>query len=96
MVHILNFVNIIINLIWWIVIISAVMSWLIAFNVINRNNQVVWTVWDSLNRITEPMYRPIRRLLPNTGAIDFAPLVLLIILIFIQVVVLPNVAAALL
>ena len=95
MIQLLQFVNIVLDLLWWIIIISAVMSWLIAFNVINRHNQVVWTVWDSLNRITEPMYRPIRRLLPSTGAIDFAPLVLLLLIIFIQVVSLPNIAMAL-
>ena len=93
MLPLLKFVNFILDIVWWLVIISAVMSWLIAFNVINRHNQVVWTIWDSLSRVTEPLYRPIRKLLPSTGAVDFAPLVLLIVIAFIQMVVLPNIYA---
>jgi YggT family protein len=93
MIYFLNFVNVILDVVKWLIIISAIMSWLIAFNVINRHNQVVWTIWDSLNKITEPIYRPIRSLLPRTGAIDFAPLVALIGILFIQMVLLPNLAA---
>ena len=73
--------------IWWIIILGAVLSWLIGFNIVNRSNQLVWTIWDSLNRLTEPLYRPIRRLLPKTGAFDFAPLVVLFGIIFIRVVI---------
>jgi YggT family protein len=95
MIPLLQFVNLLLDIAWWIIIIGAVLSWLLAFNVINRHNQVVRTVWESLDRITEPVYRPIRRMLPATGAVDFAPLVALLIIIFIQIVILPNVAAAL-
>ncbi|MFJ5369932.1 YggT family protein [Bosea sp. CER48] len=79
----------------WILIASAVLSWLIAFNVINTRNQFVSTVWDSLYRITEPVLRPIRDRLPNLGGIDISPIILLLIIYFIQSVIVryiyPNV-----
>ncbi len=70
----------------WIVIIGAVLSWLIAFNVVNTSNRFVYAVTDFLYRITEPALRPIRRWLPNLGGIDISPIVLILALIFLQMV----------
>lgn len=79
----------------WLLIASAVLSWLIAFNVVNTRNQFVAMVWDSLYRITEPVLRPIRNRLPNMGGIDISPIILLLIIFFIQSVIVryiyPNV-----
>lgn len=79
----------------WLLIASAVLSWLIAFNVVNTRNQFVAMVWDSLYRITEPVLRPIRSRLPNMGGIDISPIILLLIIFFIQSVIVryiyPNV-----
>ena len=79
----------------WILIASAVLSWLIAFNVINTRNQFVATVWDSLYRITEPALAPFRNRLPSLGGIDISPVILLLIIFFIQSVIVryiyPNV-----
>lgn len=74
----------IIDLYFWIVIISAVLSWLIAFNVANPRNPVVGTVWDTLVRLTEPALAPIRRFLPNLGGIDISPVILLLLLGFLR------------
>lgn len=68
----------------WILIAAALMSWLIAFNVVNRHNQIVLTIADFLYRITEPALRPIRERLPNLGGIDISPVILIIGLLFIQ------------
>lgn len=68
----------------WIIIISAIMSWLVAFNVINARNRLVYTIGDVLYRLTEPALRPIRRFLPNLGGIDLSPLVLLLLIFFIR------------
>ena len=68
---IFNLLDIIVNLYMWCFIISAIMSWLIAFNVINTGNRLIYMVSDTLYRLTEPMLRPIRNLLPNFGGIDF-------------------------
>ena len=79
----------------WLLIASAVLSWLIAFNVINTRNQFVSTVWDALYRVTEPVLRPIRERLPNLGGLDISPIILLLIIYFIQSVIVryiyPNV-----
>ena len=68
------------TILWWIIIIQAVLSWLIAFNVINTHNDFVRNVWTTLERITDPIYRPIRRVLPDFGALDLSPIVVLIII----------------
>jgi YggT family protein len=69
---------------WFIIIITAVISWLVAFNVINVRNDFVRTVWDTLNRLTEPVLRPIRERLPNFGGIDISPIIVLLIIYFIE------------
>lgn len=68
----------------WILIASAVLSWLIAFNVVNPYNNVVRTIGDALYRLTEPALRPIRSVLPNLGGLDISPVILIIILLFIE------------
>ena len=73
-----------INIYVWMVIASAVLSWLVAFNVVNTSNRVVYAIGDALYRLTEPALRPIRRILPNLGAVDISPIVLLLILFFAQ------------
>jgi YggT family protein len=71
----------------WILIASAVMSWLVAFGVVNMRNEVVRTIWNFLYQATEPALRPIRRILPNLGGIDISPIILLLIIFFIQRVI---------
>ncbi|MCE9648315.1 MAG: YggT family protein [Parvibaculum sp.] len=74
----------VIQLYIWIVIIGAVLSWLIAFNVINTQNRFVYTVVDIIYRVTEPVLAPLRRILPDLGGIDISPVVLLLLLYFVQ------------
>ncbi len=73
-----------INLYVWLVIASAILSWLVAFNVVNTRNQFIYMVGDFLHRITEPALRPIRRFLPNLGGIDISPVILILVLFFAQ------------
>lgn len=75
---------ILLNVVWWIVIIQAVMSWLIAFNVINTYNDGVRMIWDTLERMTEPLYRPIRRLIKPVNGLDLSPLAFLVLLMIVQ------------
>jgi YggT family protein len=74
------------TIVWWIIIIQAVMSWLIAFNVINTHNSFVRQVWTMLDRVTEPIYRPIRRVMPDFGALDLSPIVVLICIQILDIV----------
>jgi YggT family protein len=71
----------------WIVIAAAIFSWLVAFNVVNTRNQFVRSVGEFLYRITEPALRPIRNFLPNLGGIDISPIILFLIIIFIDRVI---------
>ncbi|MEM7493272.1 MAG: YggT family protein [Pseudomonadota bacterium] len=84
---ILDIVDIILDIAIIIIVIQAILSWLIAFNVINTSNQFVATVWRTLHQLTEPVLRPIRSFLPRTTGIDLAPLVLLLGIIFLQRVI---------
>jgi YggT family protein len=77
-------VDTIINIYIWLLIASAVLSWLIAFNVVNTRNPIVHSVGDFLYRITEPLLRPIRNMLPNLGGIDVSPVILIIGLLFLR------------
>ena len=87
--------QILLNVVWWIIIIQAVLSWLIAFNVINTRSDLVANIWMTLDKMTEPLYRPIRKIMPDFGALDLTPMVVLIGVIILQRVVLPNSYAAL-
>lgn len=84
MQSILILVTQIIQLYVWVIIIQAVLSWLVAFGVVNTQNRFVYTVGDMLNRLTEPALRPIRRVLPDLGGIDISPVVLILGLYFLQ------------
>jgi YggT family protein len=79
----------------WLIIASAILSWLVAFNVVNTRNDVVRAIWNFLDAITEPALRPIRNLLPNLGGIDVSPIILLLLIFFIRQVIIyylyPNV-----
>jgi YggT family protein len=77
---------------WWLLIASAVFSWLYAFNVVNPRNQFVGTIGSFLFRVTDPALRPIRRLLPDLGGIDISPIILLVILFFLREFLLTSVA----
>ncbi len=68
----------------WIIIASAIVSWLVAFNVVNTRNDIVNAIWNFLYQVTEPALRPIRRILPNLGGIDVSPIILLLILFVLQ------------
>jgi len=81
---------------WWIVIASAVFSWLYAFNVVNSGNQFVNSIGTFLYKATEPALRPIRRFLPDLGGIDISPIILLLFIFFLQQFIITTVAPALL
>jgi YggT family protein len=80
----------IIRIVWWIVLAHVIMSWLIGFNVLNRNQPIVWNVWTGLERVLEPIYGPIRRVLPSMGGLDLSPLVLIVILYALQTILVRN------
>lgn len=92
MIELLNFIAYVLQLYVYVLIAAAVLSWLIAFNVVNMRNQFVAGLVQLLYAITEPVLRPIRNILPNLGGVDVSPVVVILIIIFIQSVILPNIA----
>lgn len=71
-------VDMILQILVWIIIVQVILSWLVAFNVINTSSNFVRTVLDALDRLTAPLYRPIRKIMPDFGGIDFSPIVLIL------------------
>ena len=80
----LNLFNNIVDFFIWAIILSALMSWLIGFQILNINNKLIYIIADFLNRITEPFLSPIRRILPHLGGVDLSPVVLILLLIFLK------------
>ena len=84
MIALLQTISMLLNLVWWVFLIMIIMSWLISFNVINTRNQFVASVWRILNQITEPILRPIRRIIPPVGGLDLSPIIVFVIIFFLQ------------
>ena len=84
MQSLLILISTVIQLYIYVLIAWAILSWLLAFNVVNRHNQFVAILADVLYRLTEPVLRPIRRVLPNLGGLDLSPVVLILLLIFLR------------
>ena len=81
--------DLILSVVYFVMIVHIIMSWLINFQVLNLHQPIVRQIWDGLNRLLEPIYQPIRRILPDTGPMDLAPLVALIIVISLRAYILP-------
>ena len=92
---VLDIVLLILHIYIWLLIASAVLSWLVAFNVVNTRNQVVAMLLDFLYRLTEPLLRPIRSIMPNLGGIDVSPVILILLILLLENVIVryiyPNV-----
>jgi YggT family protein len=85
----LQIVQLLLTVFTFIIVAQAILSWLIAFNVINTYNEFVRSLWNGLKVVTEPVYRPIRRVLPDFGALDISPLVVLLILYILNNYLIP-------
>lgn len=82
-------IDILLTVLLWIVIAHGVMSWLVGFNIVNLSNDFVRAIWVALDRITGPIYAPIRRIMPDLGALDLSPMVVLIGIVIIRRAILP-------
>ncbi len=83
----LQVILIVLDLYVWVILIGVILSWLVAFNVVNTHNRFVHTVGDVMHRLTEPLQAPIRRVLPNLGGLDLSPMVLILGVIFARGVI---------
>ena len=80
----------ILDIVWFVMIAHIIMSWLITFQVLNTRQPLVWQIWTGLNRLLEPIYRPIRQVLPQSGGLDFAPLIALIAVYALRIIIINN------
>ena len=80
----LSTLSLILSLVWWVFLVMIIMSWLISFNVINTRNQFVAGLWRAINQVTDPILRPIRRIIPPMGGLDLSPIIVFIIIFFLQ------------
>jgi YggT family protein len=80
----LNVILLALQLYTYLIVASAILSWLVAFNVVNTRNNFVRSIWTFLDAVTEPVLRPIRNILPNLGGVDISPIILILLIIFIQ------------
>lgn len=92
---IIQILQVLLDVAWWIIIVQFVLSILITFNVINTHNDFIRSLHNGLDRATDPLYRPIRRVIPVMGGIDWAPMIVLIIIRILSSIILPNIAASL-
>ncbi|ANP37400.1 MULTISPECIES: YggT family protein [Rhodobacterales] len=90
MLSLFQILLLILDIVWFFIIAHVIMSWLINFQVLNLNQQFVAQIWYGLNRILEPLYAPIRRLLPNMQGIDLAPLLVLIAVYALRIIIQNN------
>lgn len=91
---VIGILSYLLSILSFIIVVQFVMSILIAFNVINTYNEFVRAIWTALEKMTEPLYRPIRKILPDLGPIDFSPAVILILINIVQGYVLPELLVA--
>ena len=91
----LSIADLLLSVLLWIIIVQAVLSWLVAFNVVNTHNDFVRQVFSALNQVTEPLYRPIRRIMPDFGALDFSPMVVMLLIVILRRVIAANMGAML-
>jgi YggT family protein len=86
----LEILDILLTVVMWFIIIQIVLSWLVAFNVISTHNDIVRQMVESLHRITEPLFRPVRKIMPDLGMIDLAPMVVLLVIMIVQRSIIPR------
>ncbi len=93
MTSLFQILMLVLDIIWFFIIAHVIMSWLINFQVLNLHQPLVRQIWDMLNRILEPLYRPIRNILPPMAGLDLAPLVLLVIIYALRIVLINNIGS---
>jgi len=86
----LEILDIVLTVVTWFIIIQIVLSWLVAFNVVSMQNDLVRQMVESLNRITEPLFRPVRKIMPDLGMIDLAPMVVILIVMILRNSIIPR------
>lgn len=91
MIALFRIIELLLDIAWWVIVIQAILSWLVAFHVINTYNSTVRSFLYALDRMTEPLYRPIRKILPDFGGLDFSPMVVLLLIYILSDIIVPQI-----
>ena|SRR6476469_4690234 len=84
MITVIGVAEILLDVVWWLIVVQVILSWLLAFNVLNLSSGPVRGFVVALDRVTAPLYRPLRRILPDFGGLDFSPLIILLAITLIE------------
>lgn len=93
MTSLIQIIFLLLDVLWYLIVAQVVMSWLVNFGILNMSQPIIRQLWDSINRLLEPIYRPIRNLLPATGGLDIAPLVVIVGVIAIRIIITNNLSS---
>ncbi|MFL6856800.1 MAG: YggT family protein [Allosphingosinicella sp.] len=91
MLALFKIIELLLDIAWWIIVIQVVLSWLIAFQIINTYNPTVRGFLRALEKVTEPIYRPIRKVLPDFGGLDFSPMIVLLLIYILSAIIVPQI-----
>ena len=90
MTSLLQIIFLLLDVLWYLIVVQVVMSWLVNFGILNMSQPFIIQIWSSINRLLEPIYRPVRNFLPNTGGLDIAPLVVIIGIVVVRIILINN------
>jgi YggT family protein len=93
MTSLVQIIFLLLDVLWYLIVAQVIMSWLINFGILNMSQPIIIQIWGSINRILEPIYRPIRNFLPATGGLDIAPLIVIVGIIAIRIIITNNISS---
>jgi len=93
MTSLFQIIFLLLDVLWYLIVIQVIMSWLVNFGILNMSQPFIIQIWSSINRLLEPIYRPVRNFLPATGGLDIAPLVVIVGIIIIRIILMNNVSS---
>ena len=93
MTSLIQIIFLLLDVLWYLIIVQVIMSWLVNFGILNMSQPFIIQIWSSINRLLEPIYRPVRNFLPITGGLDIAPLVVIIGIVVIRIILINNFSA---
>ena len=90
MTSLIQIIFLLLDVLWYLVVVQVIMSWLVNFGVLNMSQPFIIQIWSSINKLLEPVYRPVRNFIPQTGGLDIAPLVVIVGIIIIRIILSNN------
>ena len=93
MTSLIQIIFVLLDVLWYLIVVQVIMSWLVNFGILNMSQPFIIQIWSSINRLLEPIYRPVRNFLPSTGGLDIAPLVVIIGIVVIRIILINNFAS---